>query len=94
MVICYYTKNGKIVDCHTGRGKSYVELLALAEVFNKEGTEPKLHIRVVDDNSLTAYLMGKCEANKDVINDIKHVLSNVEDMLNDICTINKEGKQK
>ena len=50
MIIVYYTKNGKIIKHHTGKGKSYVELLAMADNYNKSN-EDKAHIRVVDDNS-------------------------------------------
>lgn len=88
MIICYYTKNGKITDCHTGREKSYVDLLALAKEYNEKNSKSKVHIRVVEDNSLTAYLMENLEkqrkANEEVINDVQRALSDIEDMLDDI----------
>lgn len=91
MIIVYYTKNGKVTNCHTGRGKSYVDLLALADGFNKKSTETKVHIRVVDDNSLEAHLMERLEirrkANKEVINKIKEALDSIEDVLDDIWEV-------
>lgn len=62
MIIVYYTKNGKVIKCHTGKGKSYVDLLEMADNYNKNNKD-KAHIRVVDDNSLEAYLMRNFEKN-------------------------------
>ena len=80
MIIVYYTKNGEIIKCHTGKGKSYVELLAIVDNYNKYN-EDKAHIRVVDDNSLEAYLMRSFEKKHKAVTEIIQALDEVEDML-------------
>lgn len=80
MIIVYYTKNGKVIKCHTGKGKSYVELLAMADNYNKSN-EDKARIRVVDDNSLEAYLMESLEKKRKAVTEIIQALDEVEDML-------------
>lgn len=79
MIICYFTKNGEITECYTSR-KSYVELLAMADNYNKSN-EDKAHIRVVDDNSLEAYLMKSFEEKREAVTKIIQALDGVEDML-------------
>ena len=80
MIIVYYTKNEEVIKCHTGKGKSYVELLAIADNYNNNN-EDKAHIRVVDDNSLEAYLMRSFEKKREALTKIIQALDKVEDML-------------
>ena len=83
MIIVYYTKNGEVIKCHTGKGKSYFDLLEMADNYNKYN-EDKAHIRLVDDNSLEAYLMESFEKKRKAVTEIIQALNKVEDKLDNM----------
>lgn len=88
MIICYYTKNGKITHCHTGKDKSYDELKSMADEWNNKEKTNKVHIVEVEDSSLTAFLMMKISEQKtysdESISEIRNTLNELDDMITNL----------
>lgn len=85
MIICYYTENGKIYNCHTNRDKPYDELKSMADEWNSTEKTNKVHIVEVSDDSLTAYLMTKVIERKtyddESISEIRNTLDELDNMI-------------
>lgn len=88
MIICYYSDNGKIYQCHTVEDKTYEECLSIEKEYNLTNRNKKVKVLNVEDNSVLAFLMKKYKEKQkydsEVIYDIKRTISELEDMIDDL----------
>lgn len=79
MILCYYIENGKIIECHDNRGKTYDELKTMANEWNSKNNK-QVHIVKVEEDSLIAYLYAKLKEKQELD---KQTILDIEDSLCD-----------
>ena len=90
-IVCY-KENGKIIDCNTANHIPIGELKDLALKYNKNETNVsknrRVEIKIVDEDSLEAYLIKNLEAkrkvDKECIQEMQRVLSELDDMIDSL----------